>query len=236
MEQRRRRKRAEEPLVDVARAAPAVPRESLARRRTRRAANAARTRRRSRTLMSADLEARRRASFSLRFCFADFPPSSKSSIAVGTIARGASRRAEMLRYPPRTPRGCASGTLEPQRVILVQSPSWADLPASSPSDARRAACRSGGGACGRSARDRLRGRRRGDPYQPKHHGVARTERRSLFREEVKHDVDAVRDASENDRRRRAALRGWRLDAARIGDHRRRLRYASRFLVSSSSAR
>ena len=38
--------------------------------------------------MSADLEARRRASFSLRFCFADFPPSSKSSIAVGTILGG----------------------------------------------------------------------------------------------------------------------------------------------------
>mmetsp|Transcript_13441 Transcript_13441/g.56446 ORF Transcript_13441/g.56446 Transcript_13441/m.56446 type:complete len:348 (+) Transcript_13441:1974-3017(+) len=40
------------------------------------------------SLMSADLDARRRASFSLRFCFADFPPSSKSSIAVGTILGG----------------------------------------------------------------------------------------------------------------------------------------------------
>lgn len=84
--------------------------------------------------MSADLEARRRASFSLRFCFADFPPSSKSSIAVGTILGG--------RYAPPASASASSASAPPTSASglgLNRSGSSSSSPSSSPPASSEAA-------------------------------------------------------------------------------------------------
>lgn len=78
-----------------------------------------------RTLMSADLDARRRASFSLRFCFADFPPSSKSSIAVGTILGG--------RYAPPASPASSSSALPTSASGLGRKRNGSSSSSSSPS-------------------------------------------------------------------------------------------------------